>query len=53
MNPAPVWYLARGGRPVPAAEWRGKSPPDWFCREGEAGWSAFDPSRPPRELKDR
>ena len=49
-QPAPLWYMAQGGRPIPAAEWRGRAPPDLFCREGDEAWSAFDPANPPAPI---
>lgn len=48
----PLWYLARGGLPTRAEDWRSKQPPAYACREGDAAWAPLAPERW-QELADR
>lgn len=38
----PVWYLAPGGRPVPATARRAPEGCFYQCREGDRSWSLLD-----------
>jgi hypothetical protein len=38
----PLWFLARGGIPVPATAKRAPKDVAWFCREGDERWRPIE-----------
>jgi hypothetical protein len=49
----PLWFLGKGGSPIPASAWRARDRPDWYAFEGDQSWTPLDPSMPFDQICDR